>query len=63
VNADIGEINVSAIDIVDPQPDPLGVRGIGEIGITGTGAAIANAIFHATGKRVRDLPIIPDKLL
>ena len=63
MNADIGEINVSAIDIADPQPDPLGVRGIGEIGITGTGAAIANAIFHATGKRVRDLPIIPDKLL
>lgn len=38
-------------------------RGIGEIGITGAGAAIANAIFHATGKRVRDLPITPDKLL
>jgi xanthine dehydrogenase YagR molybdenum-binding subunit len=38
-------------------------RGIGEIGITGTGAAICNAIFHATGKRIRDLPITPDKLL
>jgi xanthine dehydrogenase YagR molybdenum-binding subunit len=45
-------IDVSAIDIPDPQLDSLGVRGIGEIGITGTGAAIANAIFHATGKRV-----------
>jgi len=41
----------------------MGSRGISEIGITGTGAAIANAIFHATGKRVRDLPITPDKLL
>ena len=41
----------------------MGARGIGEIGITGTGAAIANAVFHATGKRVRDLPITPDKLL
>ena len=63
VNADIGEIDVSAIDIPDTQLDTLGARGIGEIGITGTGAAIANAIFHATGKRVRDLPITPDKLL
>jgi xanthine dehydrogenase YagR molybdenum-binding subunit len=63
VNADIGEIDVSAIDIPDMQLDSLGARGIGEIGITGTGAAIANAIFHATGKRVRDLPITPDKLL
>lgn len=63
VNADIGEIDVSAIDIPDPHLDSIGVRGIGEIGITGTGAAIANAIFHATGKRVRNLPITPDKLL
>lgn len=63
VNADIGEIDVSAIDEPDFKLDALGARGIGEIGITGTGAAIANAIFHATGKRVRDLPITPDKLL
>lgn len=63
VNADIGEIDVSALDIPDYQVDSLGVRGIGEIGITGTGAAVANAIFHATGKRIRDLPITPDKLL
>jgi xanthine dehydrogenase YagR molybdenum-binding subunit len=63
VNADIGQIDSSALDIPDYKLDPLGVRGIGEIGITGTGAAIANAVFHATGKRVRDLPITPDKLL
>jgi len=63
VNADIPEIDVSAIDIPDYQLDTLGARGVGEIGITGTGAAVANAIFHATGKRVRDLPITPDKLV
>ena len=62
-NADVGEIDVSAIDIPDTNMNPLGVRGIGEIGITGTGAAIANAVFHATGKRIRELPITPDKLL
>ena len=42
---------------------PIGAKGIGEIGIAGAAAAIANAIYHATGKRVRDLPITPDKLL
>ena len=63
VNADIPEIDVTALDIPDRKLDPLGARGIGEIGITGTGAAVANAIYHATGKRVRDLPITPDKLL
>ena len=63
VNADIGPIDVSALDIPDFKVDTLGARGIGEIGITGTGAAVANAIFHATGKRIRDLPITPDKLL
>jgi xanthine dehydrogenase YagR molybdenum-binding subunit len=63
VNADIGEIDVSTIDVPDVQFNELGARGIGEIGITGTGAAIANAVFHATGKRIRDLPITVDKLL
>jgi xanthine dehydrogenase YagR molybdenum-binding subunit len=63
VNADIPDIDVTALDIPDMKLDPLGARGIGEIGITGTGAAVANAIYHATGKRVRDLPITPDKLL
>jgi xanthine dehydrogenase YagR molybdenum-binding subunit len=62
-NADIGEIDVSALNIPDTKFNSLGARGIGEIGITGTAAAIANAIYHATGKRVRDVPITPDKLL
>ena len=53
----------SALDIPDYKLDTVGARGIGEIGITGTGAAIANAIFHATGKRVRNVPITPDKLI
>jgi len=47
----------------DPHINPIGVKGIGEIGIVGTAAAIANAVFHATGIRVRDLPITLDKLL
>jgi xanthine dehydrogenase YagR molybdenum-binding subunit len=63
VNLDIGAIEVSALDIPDYKLDSVGARGVGEIGITGTGAAIANAIYHATGKRVRDLPITPDKLM
>ena len=63
VNADIGEIDVSAVDISDLKLNPVGARDIGEIGITGTGAAIANAVFHVTGKRIRNLPTTPDKLL
>jgi len=59
----LSSIEVSAIDIPDTKIDRLGARGIGEIGITGTGAAIANAIYHATGKRVRNLPITPDRLM
>jgi xanthine dehydrogenase YagR molybdenum-binding subunit len=63
VNADIGRIEVSALNIGDTKFDPLGGRGIGEIGITGAGAAVANAIFHATGKRIRSAPITPDLLI
>jgi xanthine dehydrogenase YagR molybdenum-binding subunit len=62
VHMDVPEIDVIWTDIPDPHA-PMGARGIGEIGITGTGAAIANAIYNATGKRVRDLPITLDKLL
>ncbi len=62
-NADVGQIDVSWIDERDEHLNPLGVKGIGEIGIVGTAAAIANAIFHATGRRVRDLPLRLDRLL
>src|SRR5438094_4928702 len=63
VHADAPEFDIDFIDEPDPHmPDP-GARGIGEIGIVGAPAAVVNAIFNATGKRVRDLPITPDKLL
>jgi xanthine dehydrogenase YagR molybdenum-binding subunit len=63
VHADIPAIDVISIDEVDEHVNSIGTKGIGEIGITGIAAAIANAIYHATGKRVRDLPIQLDKLL
>jgi xanthine dehydrogenase YagR molybdenum-binding subunit len=62
-NADVGAIDVTWIDEEDLHVNPLGAKGIGEIGIVGTAAAIANAVYHATGIRVRDLPITLDKLL
>jgi xanthine dehydrogenase YagR molybdenum-binding subunit len=62
VHMDVPEIDVIWTDIPDPRA-PMGAHGLGEIGITGVGAAIANAVYHATGKRVRDLPITIDKLL
>ncbi|MGW4801877.1 xanthine dehydrogenase family protein molybdopterin-binding subunit, partial [Nonomuraea sp. NPDC004297] len=62
VHLDVPEIDVIWTGVPDPRA-PMGARGIGEIGITGTGAAVANAIFNATGRRVRDLPITLDKLL
>ncbi len=63
VNADIRDMKIDYIDAPDYNFSEHGGRGIGEIGATGTSAAIANAIFNATGKRVRDLPITLDKLL
>lgn len=63
VNADVPEIDIITVDENDPRVNPIGVKGVGELGITGCGGAIANAIFHATGKRIRDLPITLDKLL
>jgi xanthine dehydrogenase YagR molybdenum-binding subunit len=62
-NADVGTIDVTWIDEEDLHVNPMGAKGIGEIGIVGTAAAIANAVYHATGIRVRDLPITLDKLL
>jgi xanthine dehydrogenase YagR molybdenum-binding subunit len=61
--ADVQDLDAIWIDEQDPHLNPMGVKGIGEIGITGTAAAIGNAVYHATGRRVRDLPITPAKLL
>lgn len=63
VHADIHDIDVIFVDEDDKHVNPLGVKGLGEIGTVGTAAAIGNAIFHATGKRVRELPITVDKII
>ena len=63
VNADVRDLEVLFVDERDDIVNPLGAKGLGEIGIVGVAAAIANAVFHATGKRVRSLPITLDKLL
>jgi xanthine dehydrogenase YagR molybdenum-binding subunit len=63
VNADVPQVDVIMVPEEDYEVNPLGVKGIGEIGIVGAAAAVANAVYHATGKRVRDLPIVMDKLL
>ncbi|HTG06429.1 MAG TPA: xanthine dehydrogenase family protein molybdopterin-binding subunit [Bradyrhizobium sp.] len=62
VNADVQDIKVIFVDEPDEIINPLGIKGLGEIGIVGVAAAIANAVYHATGTRVRDLPITLDKL-
>ncbi|MCE2574787.1 xanthine dehydrogenase family protein molybdopterin-binding subunit [Komagataeibacter sp. FNDCR2] len=58
-HADIPDIDVLFVDEHDEEVSPLGIKGVGEIGMCGTAAAIANAIFHATGKRYRNMPIMP----
>jgi xanthine dehydrogenase YagR molybdenum-binding subunit len=63
VNADVPAIEAILVDEYDPHVNPLGIKGVGEIGITGTAGAIANAVWHATGVRVRKLPITLEKLL
>ena len=63
VNADAPSIEVIMVPEHDTRVNPLGVKGIGEIGIVGMNAAIANAVFHATGKRLRELPIRAEQLL
>ena len=63
VNADVHDIKVIFVDEPDETVNPLGIKGLGEIGIVGVAAAIANAVYHATGKRVRDLPITLDKVV
>ncbi|MPQ99290.1 molybdopterin-dependent oxidoreductase [Modestobacter sp. I12A-02628] len=63
VNADVGDLQAHWLDEHDPWVNAMGTKGIGEIGITGAAAAVANAVWHATGVRVRDLPITLDALL
>jgi xanthine dehydrogenase YagR molybdenum-binding subunit len=63
VNADIPSVDVHFLDYPDTVSNPLGARGIGELGIVGMSAAVGNAVFHATGKRVRQLPITIEDLL
>lgn len=63
VNADVGEMDVVFLKEDDPHGSPLGSKGIGELGICGAGAAVMNAIYNATGARIRDFPATPDKLL
>jgi xanthine dehydrogenase YagR molybdenum-binding subunit len=63
VNADVHNVEVIFVDEQDDIVNPMGIKGLGEIGIVGVPAAIANAVYHATGKRVRDLPITLDKLV
>jgi xanthine dehydrogenase YagR molybdenum-binding subunit len=64
VHADAPQVmDVIFVPEDDPHVNPLGVKGVGEIAMVGIAPAIANAIYHATGKRIRELPITPDKLL
>lgn len=63
VNADVGALEVHFLDVPDPHINPIGARGLGEIAITGVAAAVANAVFHATGRRIRDLPITAERLV
>jgi len=63
VNGDVPRIQVEFVEVPDPHINSVGCRGIGEIGIVGVPAAIANAVFNATGKRLRDLPLTPDKFV
>ena len=63
VNADVPSLEAILVEERDPHVNALGIKGVGEIGITGTAGAIANAVWHATGIRVREFPITLDRLL
>jgi xanthine dehydrogenase YagR molybdenum-binding subunit len=63
VNADAPGVNVDFVDVDDELVGPLGAKGVGEIGQVGVAAAIANAVFHATGRRIRSLPMAPELVM
>jgi len=63
VNRDVPMIDVITVEEDDPHVNEIGAKGIGEIGVTGATAAIVNAVYHATGRRIRELPVTPDKLI
>ena len=63
VHADVPAIETILVDKPDPIINPIGAKGMGEVSIVGFAAAVANAVYHATGKRIRELPITPDKLI
>ena len=62
-HADVPEIDITFVEEEDLEINPLGAKGIGELGVVGVAPAIANAVFHATGRRIRHLPIAPEDLL
>jgi xanthine dehydrogenase YagR molybdenum-binding subunit len=63
VNADAPDVSVELVEVRDDVVGPLGAKGVGEIGQVGTAAAIANAVFHATGRRIRRLPMTPELVM
>ncbi len=63
VNADVPSVEIVMVHERDEMVNPAGIKGIGEVGIVGMNAAVANAVYHATGRRIRDLPITPEKLI
>jgi xanthine dehydrogenase YagR molybdenum-binding subunit len=63
VNADAPDVTVELVEVEDRGVNPLGVKGVGEIGQVGVAAAIANAVFHATGRRIRELPLAAELVM
>lgn len=63
VNLDVSDLDVVLVEERDPAASPLQAKGVGELGICGAGGAICNAIYHASGVRVRSFPITPDKVM
>jgi xanthine dehydrogenase YagR molybdenum-binding subunit len=63
VNADVPPLDAFFVEEYDAHANPLGAKGLAELSLVGVAAAVANAVYHATGRRVRDLPITPEKLL